>query len=292
MEKKNKILVCGADGQLGLVFQEISKNYPNFDFLFTDVNDLNICSSSDVADYFSEHQPNYLINCAAYTAVDQAEEEQAKAHQINAEGVRQLAAACEQNNTYFIHFSTDYVYGGEQSRAYLETDDTSSLNIYGDTKLDGEEYLQRSTCSSIIMRISWLYSIYGKNFVKTIHHYSLLKEVLEVVNDQIGTPTYANDLASTVMELISDQKLPEQKEIYNYSNEGVASWYDFAQAITEFTPTTCKVLPVDSGKYNYAAKRPAFSLMNKRKIQDLLNEPIPYWRESLKKCVTLLNEQQ
>ncbi len=281
------ILITGAKGQLGSELCKISVNYPDCHFLFTDVEELDITDLQSVLDYTKKNAVDIIINCAAYTAVDKAEEDEEKARLINAVSVKNLVTACEDNNIKLIHVSTDYVFNGEAYYPLKESDSVSPLGVYGNTKLEGEQYIKNSNIEGIVIRTSWLYSSFGNNFVKTMMRLGTERDSLVVIFDQIGTPTYAADLAFTIMSIISKrEKLDSKGKIYHYSNEGVASWYDFALAIFELAGINCNVNPIESSEYPTPAKRPFYSVLNKGKIKSDFNISIPHWRVSLKRCLS------
>lgn len=287
------ILITGALGQLGQELQVWSAAYPTYRFIFTDRDDMPIDDEATVARYFAEYQPAWCINCAAYTAVDQAETDQGTAYRVNAEGVRVLAAACKANNTRFIHISTDYVFDGQSPEPYKVDAPTGPLNVYGASKLKGEQYCQELQPDSIIIRTAWVYSSFGKNFVKTMMKLMAEKPSLNVVNDQVGAPTYAADLAQGILHIISGcdlQIIQWQPGIYHYSNHGRISWYEFAVAIKELINSNCVVNPVPATAYPTPAKRPAFSLLDTQKIQTVFHCNIPSWKDALERCVKLLQK--
>ena len=286
MSKKN-ILVTGANGQLGMEFRDIAGAYPVYKFLFTSRDELSIVDTASVEKYFSENKIDYCFNCAAYTAVDKAETEREAAFESNGTAVGNLAAACKKYNSLFIHISTDYVFNGTAIAPYKETNATDPVNAYGASKLSGETEAMKNNPATIIIRTSWVYSSHGKNFVKTMIRLMCEKESISVVNDQVGSPTYANDLAETIMKIITTNENP-QPGIYNYSNKGVISWYEFAVAIKEISESNCIVNPVPSTQYPTPAKRPAYSVMDTSKIQQVFNIEIPDWKDSLKNCISLL----
>jgi len=282
------ILVTGSNGQLGSEIKSLSKNYP-YKFFFTDKNELDISKKEDVSKFIEENNIDLIINCAAYTAVDKAEEEQELADLINYKAVKYLAKIAKDNNIVLIHISTDYVFDGKNYRPYKEDDKTNPQGVYGLTKLKGEKAFIEEGANGIIIRASWVYSSFGHNFVKTMLRLKDKKE-LSVVFDQVGTPTYAKDLARVILEIIKNElnKLKGKKaEIYHYSNEGVCSWYDFAKAIFEIKNIHINVNPIETKDYPTPAKRPHYSVLNKSKIKNEFNIKIPYWRESLEK---MLNE--
>lgn len=277
------ILITGANGQLGQEFNALSSKFPQYNFLFTSRETLSLDNDQSIIDYFSNHTINYCINCAAYTAVDKAESDYEKAYQANATGVKVLAAQCERFGTKLVHISTDYVFSGQSPKPYKETDQTDPVNKYGKSKLEGEQFCQQQNPSSIIIRTAWVYAEFGNNFVKTMLRLMKDRESINVVNDQVGAPTYAADLAAGIMEIIAKGKW--QAGIYHYSNLGKISWYDFAVAIQELSGLTCKVNPIPSSSYPTPAKRPSFSLLDTTKIRTSFGINIPEWKDSLKKCL-------
>jgi dTDP-4-dehydrorhamnose reductase len=294
------ILVTGANGQLGMEFRRLEARYKQYEFEFADHSQLPVEEMDMVNDYVDALQPFGCINCAAYTAVDKAESEKEKAMTVNGEAVGYLAAACARNHTLFIQVSTDYVFDGNSSVPYKETDNTNPVNHYGLTKLVGEQLALRNNPASIIIRTAWVYSEYGNNFVKTMMRLMHDREIVNVVNDQMGSPTYAADLAKAIMQLIisidAPNKIPGDKTtqpaIFHYSNEGVISWYEFAEAIRKLTKSKCKVNPISTSQYPTPAKRPHFSLLDKSKIKTFLSLSIPGWRESLQKCIQRLQAEE
>lgn len=284
------ILVTGSNGQLGNELKELSSNYP-YHFYFTGKDDLDITNKKAIEEFIVKNNITAVINCAAYTAVDKAESEIDLADKINHQAVFYLASIAKEKKIKFIHISTDYVFDGTNYKPYLETDTTNPQSVYGSTKLEGEKALQLlNPSNSIIIRTSWVYSSFGNNFVKTMLRLGKERESLGVIFDQVGTPTYAKDLAKAILDIIS-QIDNEQVEIYNYSNEGVCSWYDFAKAIMEEANLTCKVLPITTSQYPTPAKRPHYSLLNKAKIQNDFTIEIPYWKNSLRECLQKLGER-
>ena len=280
-----EIVVFGARGQLGRSIMDISYNYPKHHFLFTDIETLDITKEHQVANFVSKNYPQVFINCAAYTAVDKAQNQLREATELNANAVRGLARVAAENNIFLVHVSTDYIYDGKRNRPYKETDSVHPLSVYGRTKWKGEVEIMRSLCRSAIIRTSWLYSEYGTNFVKTILDMSASNEQLKVVCDQIGTPTYARDLAETIMQIINEKSKIEKTETFHYSNEGVASWYDFAVEITKLNKRKCKIIPVSASQYPTSAKRPQYSVLNKDKIKEMFEIEIPHWKDSLERCL-------
>ncbi|NML41248.1 dTDP-4-dehydrorhamnose reductase [Chitinophaga sp. G-6-1-13] len=282
------ILITGGNGQLGQSLKNASAAYPQFNLLFTDAGELDITNADSLAAYFSANQIDACINCAAYTAVDKAESDEENAFLLNFQAVLSLAEICTQHNAQLIHISTDYVFSGKQNVPYTETDDTDPQSIYGASKLRGEAAAIGYNPDTIVVRTSWLYSEYAVNFVKRMQELMREREELNVVFDQAGTPTYAGDLAAALLHILqykADHPDATLGGVYHYSNEGVTSWYDFAVTIKELTAATTKVLPVTSDKYKTAAARPAYSVLNKEKIRNTFGIHIPYWRDSLVKCL-------
>ena len=288
------IIVTGSKGQLGRSIQDLAPGYPELSFVFTDLEELDISDPTSIDYFFASEKPDAVVNCAAYTAVDKAEKEELLAEKINHHAVANLAMACKKSGVKFVHISTDYLFDGTKSTPYHEKDIVRPRSVYGITKLEGETALLRAEIKSIIIRTSWLYSAYGNNFVKTMLRLGKEKEQLSVVSDQVGTPTYAGDLASVVLQILRDTAIDRQNfvpGIYHYSNEGVASWYDFATAIFELSPDiNCRIQPIDTASYPTPAARPAYSVLNKSKIKTTFDLRIPYWRDSLKLCLIKLQE--
>lgn len=284
------ILVTGADGQLGNELRVVSKNYYGYDFVFTDVNTLDITDKDKTSDFIHQTKPDWIVNCAAYNLVDKAEEEPEQALLINGIAVKNISESINGTECRFIHVSTDYVYDGKASTPYNENIPAAPVSAYGRSKLAGEKYALQHP-GSMIIRTSWLYSSFGKNFVKTIIKNAAEKESLKVVFDQVGSPTYAADLAEAIMHIISGvirNQIAMNSGIYNYSNEGVCSWYDFACEIINEVGLNCKVYPVLSSEFKQIATRPSYSVMDKSKIKDNYGLTIPHWRTSLLKCIKLL----
>jgi len=282
MIKKN-ILITGAEGQLGLEFQKISKNSIN-NLFFTDIHNLDITQIEDIEKFIIKNKINYIINCAAYTAVDDAEVEKDKAYLINCLAVENIASISKKYDIKLVHISTDYVFDGENNRPYLEFDKTEPKSIYGLSKLKGETEIFKINCDSLIIRTSWLYSNNGKNFFNTIKKLSKEREFLNVVFDQIGTPTYAYDLATAIMQIIDSNIKIENVEIYHFSNEGVCSWYDFAVEINKLNNSNCIINPILSNEFPTKAQRPKYSVLDKNKIKNKFGIKINHWRESLLNC--------
>jgi len=287
----SKILVTGANGQLGSEIQTLAINYPQYEFTFAYRSTLDLSNLCKLEDYFDNHSFDIIINCAAYTAVDRAENDEDLANTINHSAVSLLAKIAKKKNIALIHISTDYVFNGQNYRPYIETDPTDPQGVYGRTKRDGENaILAVAPANSIIIRTSWVYSSYGNNFLKTMLRLGKELGSLGVIFDQVGTPTYARDLAKTILEILPQIK-NESPEIYHYSNEGVASWYDFAQAIFELTNILCEVTAITTAQYPTPAVRPHCSLLNKYKIKERFGISIPYWKNSLKQCLEHLGEK-
>jgi dTDP-4-dehydrorhamnose reductase len=283
---KPTILVTGCNGQLGKELQALAHQYEQFHFVFASREDLKLHHYGLVENFFIGAKPQYCINCAAYTAVDKAEGEQEMAMLVNGESVGHLAAICKKYDTKLIHISTDYVFDGESEIPYKEDDTTNPINTYGASKLLGEQLCMKENGESMIIRTSWVYSSFGNNFVKTIMRLMSERSEINVINDQVGSPTYAADFAKAILGIISSGKW--ESGIYHYSNEGKISWYQFAVAIKELTGSECKINPIITAQYPTAAKRPKFSLLNKEKIQHIFNISIPNWKESLQNCIQLL----
>lgn len=281
---KIKVLVTGANGQLGSEIRKISGLFSEMEFCFTDVAELDITNSSKVAEFLAGFQPEFLVNCAAYTAVDKAETDLKAATLLNATAVGILAEQSAKVNCKMIHVSTDYVFNGNGPRPYREDDPVDPQSAYGRTKLDGEVLCLRFNPESIIIRTSWLYSAFGNNFVKTMVRLGNERTELGVIADQIGSPTNAADLAQAILTIISSVKSVEKpfvSGIYHYSNEGVASWYDFTKAIFDIAKINCLVKPIASEDYPSPVQRPPYSVMNKSKIKLIFGLQIPHWRDSL-----------
>ncbi len=286
-DKKN-ILVTGANGQLGSELRALSSGYSQYHFLFTDRSTLPVDDLKALEGYFKAHRVDHCINCAAYTAVDKAESEKEKAFAINADAAGNLALICKQHHTQLFHISTDYVFDGNGSRPYKETDATAPLGVYGASKLKGEHLVQKNDPSAIIIRTAWVYSSYGHNFVKTMHRLMKERESIGVVNDQQGSPTYAADLAKAIMQIIGSGEIKDKAGIYHYTNAGAVTWYQFAVAIKELTGSICKVNPITTENYPTPASRPKYSVLDTKKIRDSFGISIPDWNKSLEKCLTLI----
>lgn len=280
---KQKILVTGANGQLGREIHNLSSAYPQFDYIFLPRDELAIENAESVKLFFTKNRPQYCINCAAYTAVDKAESEKQLAFIINSEAVGVLAAVCKEYSCRFIHISTDYVFDGTASAPYKEEAATNPQSIYGASKLEGEKKALEYNPDTIIIRTSWVYSEFGKNFVKTMLKLMNEKEEINVVCDQYGSPTYATDLAEMILQIIASENW--QPGVYHYSNDGVISWYDFALMIKELSGSKCKVKPISTSQYPTPAKRPAYSVLDKTKIQKDFGIVLKNWKVSLAECI-------
>jgi dTDP-4-dehydrorhamnose reductase len=283
----NKILVTGSNGQLGNELKELSSSYPQYKFVFFGREKLPLSDQSAVEKVFQDYEPAYVINCAAYTAVDKAESEKEQANEINGRAVGALATMCKLFGTRLIHISTDYVFNGTASSPLKENDAVDPVNTYGASKLLGEQLALQNNPDTIIIRTSWVYSFYGKNFVKTMIRLMHEKESISVVNDQTGSPTYAADLAAAIMQIISSGKW--QGGIYNFSNEGVISWFDFANEIKRLTGSSCHINAVSTLQFPTPAKRPKYSVLDKAKIQATFFIQPKDWKESLKVCISKLD---
>ncbi|MBC7744375.1 MAG: dTDP-4-dehydrorhamnose reductase [Flavobacterium sp.] len=281
-----KAIVFGGNGQLGQCLKKVSDQFA-IDVLFPEEELADILKVELIKELFEKEKPDYVINCAAYTAVDKAEDDLIIARKINKDGAANLAELCRKYNAILVHISTDFVFAGRTPLPLTETDLTEPINVYGLTKLEGEIAIAEHNINFFILRTSWLYSEYGNNFVKTMLKLGKERDQLSVISDQIGTPTYAPDLAECILTLISTEN--RDYGIYHYSNEGVSSWYDFAKAIFEISGMPVTVLPILSAEYTSRAVRPAFSVMDKSKIKASAGIKIPYWRDSLKKCLVNLN---
>lgn len=280
-----KILVTGSNGQLGNELKVLSSQYPSFKFLFTDIGELDITDEKAVDALARQENPFALINCAAYTAVDKAEQEEKLAFLINAKAAGNLAKAASRYNALLVHVSTDYVFGGTGHRPYSEEDNKEPVSVYAKSKYTGEQEVLVHSKKALILRTSWLYSEFGNNFVKTIMKYGKERGELNVVFDQVGCPTYAYDLAKAILEILRKNNIPDEVGVYHFANEGATSWYDFAKAIVEISGITCKINPIETREYPLPAARPYYSVLNKTKIKQAFNIEIPYWRDSLKECI-------
>jgi dTDP-4-dehydrorhamnose reductase len=286
---KATILVTGANGQLAREINVVAAHHTDYHFLFATKDDLPIEKRAAIELFFEKHRIDYCINCAAYTAVDKAESEEEKAFLINAYAVGGLAEACMIRKAKLIHISTDYVYDGSAGLPLKEVDAVGPVNVYGSSKLQGEELAVKQNPATLIIRTSWVYSSFGNNFVKTMSRLFRERGEINVVADQYGCPTYAADLANVIMSLIGKMKEGNDfSGIVNYCNEGVTTWYEFAEEIKRLSNSNCKINPIPTSSYQMAAKRPLYSVLDTSKIKGLLDLEIPFWKDSLKKCMVHL----
>lgn len=284
------ILITGAHGQLGNELKVVSKNFYGYDYIFTDIDTLDLTNPKQTEDFIKRNRPDWIINCAAYNLVDKAESEPEAAMLVNGTAVKNIADVIKGSECRFIHISSDYVYDGLSNVPYNENSVPNPVSAYGRSKLAGEKYALLHH-GSMIIRTSWLYSSFGNNFVKTILSHAREKESLKVVYDQVGTPTYAADLAGAIMKIVSGvirNQFALNAGIYNYSNEGVCTWFDFATEIIKEAGLPCIINPVLSSEFRQIAKRPSYSVMDKTKIRENYGLTIPHWRTSLLKCIKLL----
>lgn len=280
------VIVTGAHGQLGMEINYLSSLLESHNFTFVSHHDLDITDEEAVKVFFARKNFDVLINSAAYTAVDKAESDRDSAYRVNATAAGLLARICAESNLRYVHISTDFIFDGTVSRPLLEEDTVNPLSVYGASKLEGERLVLQYNANALILRTSWVYSSFGSNFVKTILRLCSEKEFLNIIYDQIGTPTYARDLAAAILHVI---QLDEWKGgIYNYSNEGVASWYDFAIAIRDFAGLKTPIHPIETTQFPTPAVRPKYSVLNKKKIKQVFGLSIPYWRDSLRDCIHIL----
>lgn len=280
------ILITGCNGQLGNEMQLLEKTHPAHTFFNTDVDELDITNQEAVENYINTHEIEGIVNCAAFTAVDKAEEAKEPCTTLNTVAPAYLAAAIESRHGWIIQISTDYVFNGKNFRPYREDDTPSPDGVYGSTKLAGEFGVTKFCSRAMIIRTAWLYSSFGNNFVKTMLRLGRERDTLGVIYDQIGTPTYARDLAMAIMSIIEQGIHPG---VYHFTNEGVASWYDFTKAIHRLAGITgCQVRPLKTEEYPTPAKRPHYSILDKSKIKDTYHLTIPYWEDSLRECVEIL----
>ncbi|WP_422081512.1 dTDP-4-dehydrorhamnose reductase [Ulvibacterium sp.] len=280
-----KLWITGGNGQLGMELRELSKTHGEHDFVFTDQDQLDITDHAAVTRFVAEHQPDVILNTAAYTAVDRAETDAETAYAVNHLAVAHLAKLAKESNMKLIHISTDYVFEGTAQTPYTESDTPNPQTVYGKSKWEGEKaLLEVNPSNSVIIRTSWLYSSYGSNFVKTMLRLGQEKSEIKVIADQKGTPTYANDLAKAILEILPNIK-NKDTEIYHYSNEGISSWYDFAKAIFALKKIAVKVNPIKTAEFPTRAKRPHYSILNKRKIKETYGIKISSWEDSLARCL-------
>ena len=283
-----RILVTGSGGQLGNEIQRLANDYRGYIFDYTDIEELDIKNSQQVDSYFDVTKPQVIINCAAYTAVDKAETNETLAYLVNARATENLARSASRTGAMIVHVSTDYVFDGMAFSPYNESDQTNPQSAYGRSKLAGEEAVRQNASNGIIIRTSWLYSAFGNNFIKTMIRYGKEREELSVVFDQIGTPTYARDLAKVILDIIPKTVANSGTNLYHYSNEGVASWYDFAKFVIGFNGIDCRVKPILTKDYPLPAPRPSYSVLDKSKIKETFNIEIPYWVSSVEACIKRL----
>ena len=282
----SNILITGSKGQLGSEIKALAPKYADYNFIFTDVKELDICKHKEVKHFLRSNNIDVIINCAAFTAVDKAEEQVDMANAINHLAVKNFALLAKGLNIKLVHISTDYVFDGTNHKPYVETDAPKPQSVYGKTKLAGELAMQEiNPLNSIIIRTSWVYSSFGNNFVKTMLRLGKERNEINVVSDQVGTPTFAGDLAQAILTVLPQLK-NEQVECYHYSNEGICSWYDFAKAIFEISNLKVKVNPIESSQYPTPAERPFYSVLNKKKMKETYNSKTPFWRDTLKVCLT------
>jgi len=286
-----KILVTGSNGQLGNEIGMLRSAYPSYEFLLTDLAELDITHEQAIDELFSQYKPAVVINCAAYTAVDKAEQEEKIAFLINSSAVGNLARAASKHHALLVHISTDYVFDGKNHRPYVENDPTNPVSMYAKSKHAGEQQIHSFANNALIIRTSWLYSEFGLNFVKTIMKYGKERGKLNVVFDQVGTPTYAHDLAKVILDIVEKKTISAGVEIFHFSNEGVTSWYDFAKAIVEFSGIDCRINPIETKDYPLPAARPYYSVFNKSKIKERFQIEIPFWRDSLRKCMERMTSE-
>ena len=284
-----QVLVTGANGQLGHSLQARAKDYPAFAFHFTDVDTLDLCDAEAVRRYVVNNRVSYILNCAAYTAVDKAESNEALCARINSDAVRNLGEAAQEVGAKVIHISTDYVFDGTSCRPYVETDPTCPISVYGRTKLAGEEALRMVCPDAVIIRTAWLYSEYGNNFVKTVLRLGAERDELRFIFDQVGTPTYAGDLADAMLAIVAQAEQGHfVSGIYHFTNEGVCSWYDFTVKILQLAQLPKRVIPIETKDYPTPAARPHYSVLNKGKIKATYGLTIPHWEVSLQDCLRQL----
>lgn len=285
------ILITGSSGQLGSEFRQIADSHSDYNFFFTDVSDFDITNYTVCKNFIEKNKINTIINCAAYTYVDKAEDEPILADKINHLGVKNLALISKQTLTNIIHISTDYVFDGCNSKPYDENDIPNPKSVYGQTKLDGELAIKAiNPPNSIIIRVSWLYSEFGNNFVKKMVRFSKIKDKINVISDQLGSPTYALDLAKAIMKIIPKIK-NQSVEIYHYSNEGICSWYELAVEIFNLKATNISVNPIKSSEFNFIVERPSYSVLDKRKIKTSFEINIPFWKDSLNLALKKIKDE-
>lgn len=292
MSKQMRILVTGSEGQLGRCIQDAAAGSKN-EFIFTDVDDLDITDAEAVDLSFKVNDFDIVVNCAAFTDVERAERQEEIAYEVNCRAVSNLAKSANDNGMFLIHISTDYVFDGSGNRPLAESDETSPCGAYGRTKLAGEKAITESGCRAIVLRTAWLYSEYGRNFVKTMRRLSSERDSLSVVIDQTGSPTYAGDLANAIVAIIDNKLYVGNEGLYHFSNIGVCSWYDLARTTAEHCGNTaCLIRPCSSAEYPSAVERPAYSVLDKSLFVKTFGIDIPYWTDSLKKCINKLSLTQ
>ena len=287
-----KVLITGSNGQLGSEIRELASEYENLECIYKDLPELDICDTETLTTIITDQHINAVINCAGYTAVDKSEYNPEIVEQVNAKGVLNLVNALKKVDGKLIHISTDYVFDGNHSQPYKESDPVSPIGVYGETKREGELAVFNSSIDAIVIRTSWLYSGYGNNFLKTMLRLGNEKKSIQVVFDQKGTPTFAKDLAKTCLDILSDTgstNLSKKESLYHYSNEGVTSWYDFATAIMEICNIDCQVIPIETKDYPTQARRPLYSVLDKSKIKSDFKVTIPHCRDSLANCIKKIN---
>ena len=280
------ILITGSKGQLGNEMQQAAVRYPQFHYIYTDVDELDICDKAALDAFVKANSVNFIVNCAAYTAVDKAEDDVELCYKINSVAVRNIGEVAESNGVKVVHVSTDYVFDGTNHIPYTENQEVCPATVYGKSKLAGEQALMESCKDSVIIRTAWLYSSFGNNFVKTMIKLGTERDSLNVIFDQIGSPTYAADLAEAIMKVISSEKFVAG--IYHFSDEGVCSWYDFTKTIHKIAGITCNVQPIESKDFPARTPRPHYSVLNKAKFKSTYGITIPHWEESLEKCIKIL----
>ena len=282
------ILITGSHGQLGNEMQQTARRFPQFNYLYTDIEELDICDKAALDAFVKANAVNVIVNCAAYTAVDKAEDDVELCYKINADAVRNIGEIAAENNLKVVHVSTDYVFDGTNHIPYTEDQPVCPATVYGKSKLAGEQALLKTCKQAVILRTAWLYSSFGNNFVKTMMKLGTERDSLNVIFDQIGTPTYAADLADAIMRIISSKNFVPG--IYHFSDEGVCSWYDFTKSIHRLAGITCDVRPIETKDYPARTPRPHYSVLNKAKIKSTYGIVIPHWEESLERCIKILKQ--
>lgn len=287
-----RILITGSGGQLGLSLRSRVEDHPNHEFFFLDSKQLDITDTSSIKSSIQSFSPQFIINCAAYTAVDDAEDFPETAYQINVEGVSNLVEACKEHAIKLLHISTDYVFNGNENKSYTEQDETDPIGVYGTTKLQGEKIIKKSGISAIIIRTSWVFSEFGGNFVKTMLRLGKEKDSLNIVSDQYGCPTYAVDLAEVIIRIIESNRDYSGCETYHFSNEGITNWFSFATKIFELSDVNCKAYPIDTKDYPTKANRPKYSVLDTKKIRNTYGLSIRNWEEALKEVITKMGHSK